>query len=269
MKAIGVEKEVVILKAVKELIDSAVNCEVMDLLGNDPDSNVLFKSMTHQKFFNIVLVDLLSCTDKQGPIEQISYLGGLREIANSPCFDVNNSAEALRESVDQFRNWLEEVVRVDIWLPSIERQATLTVSRLSFIKMCGNISKHNYLRALGVAEELRSILNKCNIAIDINDSLLALSDFYERFHTDILNYHASTIAEFLNNIRWGIYEYLQPEFRRSIVYDGGTPPMYHYTYPNGVNSSFAKTCYWDLMNEIRSKPYMPKFKVNHVLKMCY
>src|SRR5215218_1142153 len=44
------------------------------------------------------------------------------------------------------------------------------------------------------------------------DALLALADFYEKFHTDILNYHASTIAEFLNNIRWGIYEYLQPEF---------------------------------------------------------
>jgi hypothetical protein len=34
-----------------------------------------------------------------------------------------------------------------------------------------------------------------------------LDDFYERFHKDILNYHSSTIAEFLNNIRWGIYEY--------------------------------------------------------------
>jgi len=61
----NIEQEVIILKAVKELIDSMVNFELMSLEGNDPNSNIIFKSMTHQMFFNIILVDFLSCTDKR------------------------------------------------------------------------------------------------------------------------------------------------------------------------------------------------------------
>jgi len=269
MQAVGIEKEVIILNAVKELINSAVNIEVMDLLGNDPKSNILFKSMTHQRFFSIVLVDLLSCTDKKGPIKPISYLRGLREIANNPCFDVNNSVMCLRESVNKFKEWLEEIVEIDIWLPSIDQQATLKLSRLSFLKMSGNISKHNYLRALRVADELQTILKKSGITVDANDSLLALADFDERFHNDILIYHGSTIAEFLNNIRWGIYEYLKPEFHRSIVYEDGTPAKWRFTYPEGINSRLAMECYWDLMNEIFNKPNMRKFIVWPELKRRY
>jgi hypothetical protein len=56
MKISNIEQEVIILKAVKELIDSMVNYEMMSLLGADPNSTILFKSSTHQKIFNIVLV---------------------------------------------------------------------------------------------------------------------------------------------------------------------------------------------------------------------
>ena len=112
-------------------------------------------------------------------------------------------------------------------------------------------------------------MSKSGITVDINEALLALAEFHERFHTDILNYHSSTIAEFLNNIRWGIYDYLQPEFNKSIVWEGGDPPKYHYTHPKEIQSEFAKACYWDLMNEVRSKPYMRRFKVTKYLKLRY
>jgi len=122
--------------------------------------------------------------------------------------------------------------------------------------MTGDICKHNYLRSIGVAHDLKAILNESGVSVDINEALLALADFYDRFHTDILNYHASTIAEYLNNIRWGIYEYLQPEFKRSIVWESQNLPKYRYTYPTVLRSEFAKSCCWELMNEVRSEPYM-------------
>ena len=100
-------------------------------------------------------------------------------------------------------------------------------------------------------------------------ALLALAEFYERFHTDILNYHGSTIAEFLNNLRWGIYEYLQPEFRRSIIWEAGNLPMYRYTYPDGVVTNLAKNCYWELMNEVRIQPFMRRLQVTRSLKLRY
>jgi len=265
----NIEQEVIILKAVKELIDSMVNFELMSLEGNDPDSNISFKSMTHQMFFNIILVDFLSCTDKKGPIKQTSYLGGLRVISDSPSFDQGDSIIDLKIATQEFKDWLEKEVEVDIWLPSIDKETKLSVTRFNFLKMTGDISKHNYLRAVDVAEELKNILAKSGVDVGIEEALLALSEFYERFHTDILGYHSSTIAEFLNNIRWGIYYYLQPKFKKSIVWESREPPKYRYTYPKDLNSEFAKACYWELMNEVRSEPYMRKFKVTKWLKLRY
>ena len=269
MKISSVEQEVIILKAVKELIDSMVNYEMMSLVGDDPDSNIVFNSSTHQRFFNIILVDFLSRTDRKAPIKQTSYLGALKDIFERPSFNVGDSIEPLRDATHRFIDWLEQEVEVDIWLPSVDTQTTLKISRISFLKMCGNITKHNFLRSVGVAEELQKNLAASGVSVTLEDSMLTLADFYERFHTDILNYHSSTIAEFLNNIRWGIYEYVQPEFRRSIVWEGGDPPKYRYIYPKAVTSGFAKECYWELMNEVRSAPYMRKFTVTKWLKLRY
>lgn len=269
MKSSDIEQEVIILKASKELIDTMVNFEMMSLYGNDPDSNILFKSVTHQKFFNIILVDFLSCTDRKGPIKQTSYLEGLQKVVANPHFNMKNSVNDLEIAVKDFRDWIKQKIEANIWLPSIDQETKLNISRFYFLKMTGNISKHNYLRAIGVADKLKTILSKSGLKVDIDEALLILAEFYEHFHTNILNYHSSTIAEFLNNIRWGIYEYLKSEYDKSIVWDGGNPPMYHYTYPEEIKSKFAKACYWDLMNEVSREPYMRKFKVTKWLKLRY
>lgn len=269
MGLIDIEEEVILLKAIEELIDSMVNFEVLELKGSDPDSNILFRSMTHQRFFNIILVDFLSRTDKRAFVKQTSYLGALKLISKTPNFDIDGSVTPLSEATRALVNWLEQKVEVEAWLPSIDAETTLKLSRTSFLKMCGDISKHNFLRLIRVAEELREILAESGVSIELDDALIALTAFYERFHRDILNYHSSTIAEFLNNIRWGIYEYLQPEFRRSIIWEGGDPPKYRYTYPKGVTTKFAKECYWEIMNEVRSPPYVRRFQVTKWLKLRY
>jgi hypothetical protein len=230
-----IEEEIILLKAVWELIDSMVNFEMLNLYGQDPDSSVSFETMTHQRFFNIVLVDFLSRTDKRAFIKQTSYLGALKKISKSPNFDVNGSVASLSEATHEFSDWLEQEIEVHkIWMPSINTETTLRLSRMAFLKMCGNISKHNFLRLIGVAEELKEVLSRSGVSVELDEALLALNDFYQWFHADILNYHASTIAEFLNNIRWGIYEYLQPEFRRSIIWESHNPPKYRYTYSQRI-----------------------------------
>ena len=269
IKLNSVESEVVFLKAIKEIIDSVVNFEVLSLLGADPDSSILFETRTHHRFFNIVLVDFLSTSDKKAPVKKTTYLGALRAISAQPSFNTDDSIKALRDATDTFVHWLKEKVNVNVWLPSIDTQADIQITRLDFLKMCGDISKHNVLRSVGVAEDLQKTLATSGIAVELEDAMLALGDFYERFHTDILNYHSSTIAEFLNNIRWGIYEYLQPEFHRSIVWEDGEPPIYRYTFPDEIKQNYAKQCYWDLMNEVRSEPYIRRFQVTKWLKLRY
>ncbi|MBE0533575.1 MAG: hypothetical protein IH626_22355 [Rhodospirillales bacterium] len=264
-----IEKEVVVLKAIKELVDSIINLEVLTLNDQDP-TEVRFHSMTHAKFFNLVLVDLLSKTDKAGFIEAETYLSRLAAITENPHFNVGRSVDALAASTQEFRDWLNtRFSREDVWLPSIETKMTLELSRIELVKVGGNICRHNFLRAVGIAGDVQKILARNKIEVTLDQALLVLSDLNEWLHGDMFYYHSSTIAEFLNNLRWGIYTYLQPEFSRSIVMDGGNPPKYHYTYPDGVVTAFGKDCYWSLMNEVMREPYMRRFKVTELLKNRY
>ena len=271
MKFNDTEREVIFLKAVKELIDEMVNFEIGKVIGSDPHSQFQFRSMTHRKFFNIILVDFLSRSDKKVIGEQSSYLSALKSIYNSPKFNQNNSIDNLSKYVEEFGNWLEqEIVVKKVWLPSIDLEIDLSVKRVEFIKICGNISKHNFSRLSGVVKELQTIFERNHNPLDEQEALSIIDKFYEWFHHNIFSYHSSAIAEFLNNIRWGIYEYLQPEYQQSIVYETDEHPRkYHYTYPEKVKNRFAKTCYWELMNEIRSRPYMEKFETTKYLKMRY
>lgn len=264
-----IEKEIIFLKAIQELIDKIVNYEVLDLSRKDPDSEIRFKSMTHQMFFNIILVDFLSLSDKHVIGEQLSYLSAIIKIYEHPNFNQDNSIDFLSVSAKEFVDWLEQEVKVNVWLPAIETDTELSIKRIEFIKICGNISKHNFSRLFGVSKELKQIFKRNDIKIDFEDTLLILDDLYERFHTDILNYHSSTITEFLNNIRWGIYEYLLPEYNQSMQKNDENLEGYKFTYPKGVDSKFSRNCYWDLMNWIRRKPFVERFKVTRWLKLRY
>jgi hypothetical protein len=73
-----------------------------------------------------------------------------------------------------------------------------------------------------------------------------LGDVYGRFHDDIINYHSSTIVELLNNIRWGIHDYLLPEFRRSFRPDPTEPFKCAFLAPADIHSALAVNCYWGL-----------------------
>jgi hypothetical protein len=266
----AIEKEVIILRAVYALIDDMVNFVMMSISGADPHSQVTFKSETHLRLFNIMLVDFLSATGKRGPIDPTSYMSALQGIAKEPNFDREDSGNAFRSAVAEFVQWLDTEVAVETWLPSIDTEVTLKLSRRQFIKMCGNISKHNFLRLISVAEELQELLRKTGTQISLDDALLTLEDFYTKFHRDVIAYHASTIAEFLNNLRWGIYEYLRPEFKRSYTrIAGDSLGRYEYRYPEGLNAKFAQACYWDLMNDIRSAPYLRRFETTKFLKMHF
>lgn len=268
MNLSDIEEEVVFLKAINELVDSMVNFELMTLHGNDPETEVRFKTSTHQRFFNIALRDFLSKTGDKAPVKQNSYLGALWAISAHPGFDIDESVSELRSATCRFHDWLSQKVTVDVWLPAINTQTPIQISRQTFLEMCGDVAKHNILRLDRVAKRLQRTLEASGHVVDLEGALLALADFYERFHADVFNYHSGTIAEFLNNIRWGIYEYLQPEFRRSIVPEGGNP-KYRYTYPKEVTHEFAKQCYWDLMNDVRAAPYVRRFEVTKWLKLRY
>mgnify|MGYP001576243889 FL=1 len=80
MKLNNTEIEVIFLKAIKELIDAMVNYEVIELLGDNPHSEIRFRSSTHQKYFNIILLDFLSLSDEKILGKKLLYPYALQSI---------------------------------------------------------------------------------------------------------------------------------------------------------------------------------------------
>jgi hypothetical protein len=275
----GTEQEVIVLRAVWELIDEMVNYEMFSKPDRVSDVQLMPSSITHKRLFNILLVDFLS-TPKPGvfglpapPPEssksERSYLFYLRRICDSPKLNPIGNA-SLRVPLEAFLQWLETECLVEkVWLPSINLGCDLRLKRIRFIKICGNISKHNFSRLDRDVNDICRILKENGHDLDVDSGYLVIPEFYEWFHENILGYHISAIAEFLNNIRWGVYEYLCPEFERAYTRDDPESVRYRFIFPPDCDKAIAQTMYWDLMNKVRGRPYMRKFEVTPYLKMRY
>ena len=242
---------------------------LLDLIGCDPDNEIRFKEPAHQTLFNVLLVDFLSKTDPKGPVPSQTYLEALAEVAKNPRLASVEDATELKDSVADFRRWLNTEIVVEIWLATIGKRLDLRLTREQFLRMAGNTSKHNILRLARVATQFKELVANSGITVDEDEAMLALSDFHARFHDDILNYHSSTICEFLNNIRWAIYEYLRQAARDRFLPNEDGAIGYKWESPSGLNSRYAHECHWNLMNAVRSPPYMPRFHVTRWLKVRY
>jgi hypothetical protein len=273
------EQEVIVLKAIWELIGETVNYAMFLKLPRADDTQLTFRTAMHQRLFNILLVDFLSqprnwpfgltVPPKGAPESERSVLFHLKRIASDPILNPNGG-HALKLPLEAFLQWLETECFVEkVWLPSIEVESDIRVKRIAFIKICGNIAKHSFARLSANVHEICEILKANGRTIDPEQGYLVIPEFYEWFHTNIFSYHSSAIAEFLNNSRWGIYDYLRPAFDRSFTKDDPTSIAYRFIYPPNCNRPIAQTMYWDLMNEVRSAPYMPRFEVTRYLKMRY
>jgi hypothetical protein len=261
-----VETEVIVLLAIYELIDSIVHMGIFDLFEGAETSEVRFKDGVHARYFNLVLVDLLSLTDKDGPVVQRSYIGALAEICEDPSFNVGDSILPLRGAAQAFRSWLQATIIIPkMWLPTLSLEIDLKIRRIELLKISGNICKHNILRSVQTMRAFQKALANSGAAVDLNHALLATSEAYDWLHADKFFAQSSAIAEFLNNIRWGIRDYLAPEYARSKVNEP-EGVGYSYTYPAEVRDDFAQASYWDLMNKLRAQPYLPRFRVRQFWK---
>ena len=179
------------------------------------------------------------------------------------------SISDLATEADFLNSWLNTEIEVTVSLPFVEQETNLAIHRHEFIGITGNISKHNFARLTGVSKKLVGIFKRNDLEISFHQTLTTLDEFYERFHDDIFNYHASALAEMLNRVRWSIHSYLEPLFKVSYVPDLADPARYSYRYPEEVHHDFARSCFWELMNEVRRGPLIRSFKAPWYLKERY
>lgn len=280
------ERESIILNSAWEMIDEMVNWAMFVKNHLAKPTNLMFQTSQHARLFTILLGDFLSEVRafKGDPVplglkkapsnarsSDLTFLFHLRQVCTDP--RLGDDTTSLSELVEEFADWLEtEFIAPGVNLHEIDVVADLRVSRYRYIKMCGDIAKHNLARLATNVGHLRKLLEAAGHPVSEEDSYLAVKNFFEWFHEDIFIYHSSQIAEFLNNIRWAIFEYLQPEFQRSWhLTESATPasPIYRYRVPTEITEPVAYAMYWDVMNRVRGRPWMDRFTVPDVLKQRY
>jgi hypothetical protein len=133
------------------------------------------------------------------------------------------------------------------------------------------MSKHGILRLGGIALDTQAIFQNSKIAISFNEAILCLEDFYEKFHNDVLIYHASSIAEMLVDIRSAINEYLTLIYRRHLRNKKGAKGIssYEYRIPKDIKNDTIKIMFWDTMNSIRSGQKCRQMKTWEYLKLRF
>ena len=134
----------------------------------------------------------------------------LQTISSSPQHGTN--INPLKNATEKFQEWLDQDVQFEcngetqqLWFPSINQGVALKIKCHEFICICGNIPKHNPLALDRQAKTIRDIFERSGVAIEQTQALPITGEFYEQFHDNLFNYHGSSIAEFLNIIRWAIY----------------------------------------------------------------
>ncbi|CTQ56840.1 hypothetical protein LP7551_05404 [Roseibium album] len=280
------EREAIILNSAWEMIDGMVNWAVFVKTDQVELSNLMFQTSGQARLFIILLGDFLSeiRAFKGEPVplglkpvpsnvrpSDLTFLFHLRQVCADP--KLGGDTARLSEAVEAFASWLEgEFTATGVNLHAIDVVADLRVTRLRYVKMCGDIAKHNLARLATNVRHLRKLLEQAGHPISEQEAYLAVETFFEWFHGDIFMYHSSQIGEFLNNIRWAIYDYLQTEFRRSFHIPAKSTakfPIYSYLMPAEINEPVAVAMYWDAMNRSRSQPYVQQFVIPNNMKQCY
>lgn len=281
-----IEQEAIILGAVIGMINDMVNHSIFCPLGEKrADTNLLPQTAGSLRQFGTLLRDFLSpVTGKgKGPLPfslpkpengdnavDHTTLYYLHQVCKKPL--IGTEIAHLGRIVEEFGVWLEtHAVVDDVWLANIGVKVNLRIKRIDFIRMSGDIGKHNFLRLGGQANRLRSILVENGVTIDESDAYLALPDCWEWFHTHLLAYHASTIAEFLNNIRYAIRLYISPVANARYLVTGNIDGVEMFTFerPDTIVNKFAWAQYFELLQGSLHKPNFPLFTVTQSMKMQF
>lgn len=256
------EFEIIGLKVALDSIDAMANREMLTIVGSTEKTESYFPTAVHQKLFYILLVDFLSKnTDGSLLPDDLSVLEHASKVANRPLLTTH--AKDLLGACDAFQEWLGARKDVTVWASTLDMELTLGLTRQEIIYFAGNMSKHHFGHLTAVTKRLYKCLD--DQERPRHDIIPALESIYAALHDDILNYHASTITELLNNVRWGIHDYLAPEYARS--YRKIDSIRYEFDVPADITTDFARSCYWDLMNSVRAKPYIGKFTASDILKL--
>lgn len=264
------ERETIGLCICLEAVSNIANHSLLtlrDVSAYPGEAEAIFQSRVHRDLFLIRLLDFAKETvSKQLTGVTGSCLAVLKQACTTRCFNVNGNVAELQNSVEALEAWLSEKKEITLWLPTLDINAKIKISRVDFLNITGNHSKHNLSRLTGVSRDVAKMLAEHGYSVPEEQIPLALDDFREHLAENYFVYYSTWLAELLNNIRWGLQSYLTPIFVLSYKSDPTNVPMYRYEYLPEITNPVAREWFWRLMNNVRSRPYFKKFSGAHYLK---
>lgn len=273
-----IQQEAVILAAALDMIDDMVNLGRFEAPITHRPTNLMFKDSAEKRVFAILLGDFLAQPQPRGkrpppfglPVggldpggSERTFLPYLAAVAAGP--KIASDTDELAHVVSAFATWLDTNLTCPrVWLSGLELEFDMTIRRVWLLQTVADMCKHNFARLEGRIHQIRNMLADHGHEVDEGALYLELPVFEEWLFDHLFSYHASTIAEFLNNIRWAIYNYLRPEFTRAFRRTDDV--RYTFDAPPDLESGVAHGMYWRLMNAMRSPPVFPRFEVTESLK---
>lgn len=125
------ELEAIGLSIAIEALDNIANHPTLQILPPDPlpyEAEVRFQTREHQQLF---LVRLLDFVDERGSAMLTGVKGSCLDVLAAACttksFDSDGSVGALYHAVKGFQDWLSEPTQLQLWLPTLDVNALLSV----------------------------------------------------------------------------------------------------------------------------------------------
>jgi hypothetical protein len=255
------EREAIGLCIALEAINDMANRALLDLpqpIGSLAEVEVHYRSREHQQLF---LIRLLDFAKEAGNKSLTGVSGSCLDILVAACetksFSQGAAVLSLERATSSLMQWLSTETTVQLWLPTLNLEAEVSVQRSEFLYILANHAKHNLSRLTGISERIARLLERNGYRVDLYQVPLALEDFREHLQEDYFVYYGTWLAELVNNLRWGIQDYLEETFRWA--YLPGEGLAYSYRYPKSISNEIPKQWFWRLMNHVRSKPYIERF----------
>ncbi len=265
----AIETETIGLCICVEALGEIVNHALLDVREssiNNGESEVYFKDFIHRSLFVILFLDFAK---EAGDSKLTGVSGSCINVLTKACenesYNIEGSIGDLRESLNELQKWLEHKASIKLWLPALSIEAEIEITRMEFLKISGNQSKHNISRLTGVSKQIHKILSEHNYNVPIELIPLALEDFQEHLNENYFIYYGTWMAQLLNDVQWGIQRYLEPTYI-SCYRQGDDRLSYKYGYPAAFEHEVSKQWFWRLMNHVRSGPYVKPFSAPSILK---
>lgn len=262
------EKESIGLSICIDALNNIVNhslVELREVARHPGEYEVYFHDSVHRELFLLRALDFVKeSSDKNLTGVKGSCLDVLRHACETACFNRENSVENLKRAVNSLTEWLNYRTPMTFWLPDLDINAKLNVSRLELLHVSGNYSKHNLSRLTGVSKSIHKMLGDNGYVVSLESIPFTIDYFCEHLNSNFFIYYCSWITELLNNLRWAIYDYLYLSFQEL----GIRKSEFHFTYnfPSEIDNKTKETWFWGMMNGVLQKPYLKRFKAAHYLK---